>query len=83
MTIKTPQEMSNEELLKNEKTLKASVTVTIISCLIMLGTGIFLLISKSGKINVFLFLPLVFAATGFTSYNSLKGIKKEILSRNI
>lgn len=83
MATKTPQDMSNEELLKIENIYKTSVTVTIISCTIMLAVGIYLLIAKEGKINVFLFLPIVFAGTGYTSYNSLKSIRKEKASRNI
>ncbi|MEJ2882219.1 hypothetical protein [Pedobacter sp. GR22-6] len=83
MATKTPQDMSNEELLKIENIYKTSVTVTIISCTIMLAVGIYLLIAKEGKINVFLFLPIVFAGTGYTSYTSLKSIRKEKASRNI
>lgn len=83
MAIKPPQDMSNEELLKNETTYKASVTLTVISCTFMLAVGIYLLVVKGGNINVFLFLPVVFAATGFTTYKLLKEIRKEKATRNI
>lgn len=83
MATKTPQDMSNEELLKIETFYKTSVTLTIISCTVILAVGIYLLIAKNGKINAFLFLPIVFAGTGFTSYNALKGIRKEKATRNI
>ncbi|HWW41923.1 hypothetical protein [Pedobacter sp.] len=83
MAIKPPQDMSNKELLKNESIFKTSVTLTIISCTFMLAVGIYLLIAKGEKINAFLFLPVVFAATGFTTYNSLKAIRKEKAARDI
>ncbi|MBE9602359.1 hypothetical protein [Pedobacter sp. MC2016-24] len=83
MAVKTPQDMSNEELLKYENIYKTSVILTTVSCTLILAIGIYLLIAKGGKINVFLFLPIVFAGTGITTYSSLKGVRKEKTLRNI
>lgn len=83
MAARTPQDMSNEELLKNESIYKTSVTITFISCVLIFAIGVYLLISKNGKINVFLFLPIIFAGSGYASYTMLKGIRKEKTSRNI
>lgn len=80
---KRPNEMSNEELLKNETALKILMVLIISGCVIMLAAGVYLFFAKGGKINTFLFLPITFAAIGFSNYTTLKGIKKEKANRSI
>lgn len=81
MSKKNLSELSNEELLKNEKSLK-----TITS---MLGGAVFLLFI----VNIFLAFKKGFSTMGvipiallpivIVNINSLKEMKKEIKSRNL
>lgn len=74
--------MSNEELLKNEKTLKISISVLIIGSVIILFTGIYLWLTK-GKFNAFLAIPFSLAVFLVLNAKSLKEIRKEKKARHI
>ncbi len=83
MATKKPHEMSNEELLKQEKTLKASVYMLLVTSIFILLIGIFLLFYKKQGFNAFLAIPISFVAIIIINSNLLKEIRKEITSRGL
>ncbi|PZR23110.1 MAG: hypothetical protein DI535_24730 [Citrobacter freundii] len=72
-------EMTTEQLLKNEKTVKSLVIVQVTAVVIMAIVGI-ILASKKG-FSVFSILPVVFIATTIPMIAYLSSIRKEIRSR--
>lgn len=82
MATKKPHEMSNEELLKQEKTLKASVYMLLISSIVILLIGLFLLFYKKQFIAL-LAIPISFVTIIIVNSNLLKEIQKEIASRGL
>ncbi|HTN17278.1 MAG TPA: hypothetical protein VL092_06335 [Chitinophagaceae bacterium] len=83
MADKKLQEMSNEELLKQERTLKISTGFLAGSALVMLFCGIYLMAAKEGKFNTFLVIPVSFIPIIALSAKSLKETRKEKESRGI
>lgn len=83
MATKKPHEMSNEELLKQEKTLKTSVYMLLFSSIILVLIGIFLLFYKKQGFNALLVIPISFVAIIIVNTNALKEVRKEIESRGL
>jgi peptidoglycan biosynthesis protein MviN/MurJ (putative lipid II flippase) len=83
MPIKKTNEMSNEELLKQEKTLTVMISLLIVSTVMMIGAGIFIMITKKGRFNTFLIVPLCFSIIFLLNVNSLKELRKEKKGRGL
>ena len=75
MKTKKPNEMTNEELLKNEKTIK-SVTYTLSGMLLVLFVLNIFLAFKKGFSALFV-VPLALLPIVIINLNTLKEIKKE------
>lgn len=80
MKAKKPSEMSVEELLKTQKTIKTTIKVLIIVAILLLLIIVFLFLEKS-----FLTLMLFPLSMAFLIVNSnfLKEIQNEIATRNL
>lgn len=83
MADKKLQEMSNEELLKQEKTLRISTGFLAGCALVMLFCGVYLMVTKERKFNAFLVIPISFIPIIALSAKSLKEIRKEKELRGI
>lgn len=81
MASKKPDEMSNEDLLKNEKMLKA-ITYMLTGALIALFVVGIIMIAKKG-LNALLIIPITLIPVVLINFNSLKEIQKEIKTRNV
>ena len=81
MASKKPNEMSNKDLLKNEKMLK-TITYMLIGALIALFVVGIIMIVKKG-LNALLIIPITLIPVVLINFNSLKEIQKEIKTRNI
>lgn len=81
MAAKKPNEMSNKDLLKNEKMLK-TITYMLIGALIALFVVGIIMIVKKG-LNALLIIPITLIPVVLINFNSLKEIQKEIKTRNI
>ncbi|MNE83115.1 hypothetical protein D3C80_1799050 [compost metagenome] len=81
MASKKPNEMSNADLLKNEKMLK-TITYMLIGALIALFVVGIILIANKG-LNALLIIPITLIPVVLINFNSLKEIQKEIKTRNI
>jgi hypothetical protein len=80
MNNKKLTELSNEELLKNEKSIKSITTIFYLVILLLIFSSIYITIKKG--FGVFTIFPLFFIPFLFTNRISLKEIQKEINSRN-
>ncbi|MFT3827913.1 MAG: hypothetical protein QM731_28610 [Chitinophagaceae bacterium] len=81
MKSRKPADMSNEELLKNEKMLKG-VTYSLCGLLILLlGLTIYLTIKKG--FTALCVVPLGLSTIVILNFNTLKEIEKEKRSRNL
>ena len=82
MASKNLVELSDEQLLKNEKVIKVVLILAITSAAILLGAGIYLTIVKK-KFNALTILPLALMGLNMTSFNKLKEIKSEKARRGL
>ncbi|WP_313992819.1 hypothetical protein [Xanthocytophaga flava] len=82
MANKKPNEMSDEELLKTEKTLKLFITMGISAAVLMLAAGIWLTIAKQ-KFSALTAVPMSMGVIVIVNANSLKTIQKEKKSRGL
>ncbi|MDJ1469019.1 hypothetical protein [Xanthocytophaga flava] len=74
--------MSDEELLKTEKTLKLFITMGISAAVLMLAVGIWLSIVKH-KFSALTAIPMSMGVIVIVNANSLKTIQKEKKSRGL
>ena len=81
MKTKELNEMSNEELLKNEKSVK-TITYILTGAIIALLVAIIFLTVKKG-FNALSVISLALLPIIILNFNTLKEIKKEIKYRNL
>ncbi|KAF2333257.1 hypothetical protein [Flavobacterium daemonense] len=82
MAAKKPEEMSNEELLKNETILKTIMYLLIFFAVILLAAGIWLIIEKK-QFNALTITPMMLGIIVMVNANNLKALKKERKSRGL
>lgn len=82
LQVKKPHEMSDEELLKNEKYLKLAITMSVIAALLMLTTGIYLTLSK-GKFNAIAAASVAMLPLVLVNAMNLKAIRTEKKGRSV
>lgn len=82
MASKKPDEMSNEELLKNEKILKLVITMGIVAALLMLATGIGLSMVQK-KFSALAAIPISMGVIVMVNITNLKTLQKEKASRGL
>ncbi|MBL0739436.1 hypothetical protein JI750_21275 [Flavobacterium sp. GN10] len=80
MKTKKPSEMSIEELLKMQKTVKTTIKILILIAILLLIIIVFVFLEK-GVLSLMIF-PFSMAFL-ITNSNSLKEIQQEIASRNL
>jgi len=80
MKAKKPSEMSVEELLKTQKTIKRTIKVLILIAILLLLIIVFIFLEK-GFLTLMIF-PLSIAFLIINS-NFLKEIQREIANRNL
>ncbi|MCM0668834.1 hypothetical protein [Flavobacterium tyrosinilyticum] len=80
MKAKKPSEMTVEELLKTQKTIKTTIKVLILIAILLLLIIVFIFLEK-GFLTLMIF-PLSMAFLIVNS-NFLKEIQEEIASRNL
>lgn len=81
MKNKNFTELSNEELLKNEKTLKTITIMLAGAVFILFIINIFLAFKKG--FSALTVVPIALLPIVIVNINSLKEVKKEIKSRNL
>ena len=81
MKSKKPEEMSNEELIKSEKTIKAMMYSLGFMSILLFVLGIYL-VFKKGMV-AFIVIPIAFMPIFVINANSLKEIKKEREARGL
>ncbi|KAF2082463.1 hypothetical protein [Flavobacterium sharifuzzamanii] len=80
MKTKKPSEMSIEELLKMQKTIKATIKILILIAILLLIIIVFVFLEK-GLLSLMIF---PFSMAFLITYSSfLKEIQQEIASRNL
>ncbi|OZI08124.1 hypothetical protein BWI93_10955 [Siphonobacter sp. BAB-5385] len=82
LQVKKPHEMSDEELLKNEKYLKLAITMSVIAALLMLATGIYLTLSK-GKFNAIAAASVAMVPLVLINAMNLKAVRTEKKGRSL
>lgn len=82
MATKKLEEMSNEELLKNEKLVKTMLYILIFFALILLAAGIWLTIVQH-KFSALTVVPLSLGIIALANANNLKALQKEKKSRGL
>jgi len=82
MTSKNITEISDEQLLKNEKIVRMILILAIIAAALLLGAGVYLTIVKK-KFNALTILPMAMLAINISNFNNLKQIKIEKTRRGI
>ena len=82
MATKKPLEMSNEELLKNEKNMKLALILSGIAALLMLLSGIWLTFVK-GKFNAMVAVAISMSVIAIANSASLKAVQQEKKSRGL
>lgn len=81
MNKKNPSELSNEELLKNKKTLEPLTYMLAGALLILFIINIFTAIKKGfGALNV---IPIALLPILILNFKNLAEIKKELKLRNV
>ena len=81
MSTKKFTEMSNEELLKSQKTIKTVTSIFAGMLMFLIAINIFLAFKKGfSALNV---VPVALLPIFIININTLKEIKKELNSRNI
>lgn len=81
MKNKRLKELSNEELLKNEKSLKTITGMLAGALLVLLIINIFLAFKKG--FSALSVVPIALLPILIVNFGSLKEMKKEIKSRNL
>ncbi|MBB2143894.1 redox-active disulfide protein 2 [Pedobacter sp. LMG 31464] len=81
MSKKSLSELSNEELLKNEKTLK-TITAMLAGAILVLFIINIVLAFKKG-FSALSAVPIALLPIVIINFSSLKEMKKEIKSRNL
>lgn len=81
MKNKGLKELSNEELLKNEKSLKTITGMLAGALLVLLIINIFLAFKKG--FSALSVVPIALLPILIVNFGSLKEMKKEIKSRNL
>ncbi|WP_316782541.1 redox-active disulfide protein 2 [Pedobacter frigiditerrae] len=81
MSKKSLSELSNEELLKNEKTLKTITSMLAGAILLLFIVNIFLAFKKG--FSALSAVPIALLPIVIINFNSLKEMKKEIKARNL
>lgn len=74
--------MSNEELRKSEKTIKTALTLSGISALLMLGSGIWITFTNR-KFNSMVAVAISLMVIAIANGNRLKAIQQEKKSRGL
>ena len=82
MKLKTNAELTNEELLKREKSVRIMVTFTLFAVIVMLLGGIFITYQKK-SFNTFIVLPFCFLPIYINNFMTLKKIREEKAKRNL
>lgn len=82
MSNKKISEMSNEELLKNEKTIKTVTSLLAGALFFLFAVTVFLNILKK-EFNTLTVVPIAFLPILIININNLKEIKKEKVNRGI
>lgn len=81
MKVKKPSEMTNEELIKIEKTIKVLITILILLTVLLLLIISILFLKKD--FTPLIVLPFSLTPIIIINSNSLKEIKKEIAFREL
>ncbi len=82
MKLKTITELTNEELIKNEKTMKQMTIFMLIAIVLMLICGIIITFQKK-SFNVFIILPVCFLPIYLNNFRMLKTYREEKTKRNL
>ncbi|MTH17380.1 hypothetical protein [Flavobacterium sp. LC2016-01] len=82
MAAKKPQEMSNEELLKNESILKTIIYLLLFFSIVLLALGIWITIVKK-QFSALTVIPLSLGIIIMVNANTLKTLQKEKKSREL
>ncbi|TKC07948.1 redox-active disulfide protein 2 [Pedobacter polaris] len=81
MSKKNLSELSNEELLKSEKSLKTITAMLAGAILVLFIINVFLAFKKG--FSAFSVIPIALLPIVIVNLNSLKEMKEEIKSRNL
>jgi hypothetical protein len=81
MKQKELAELSDQELLQEQKKMKSSNTINALLTGIFIGIAVYSTV-KNG-LGFFTFFPLVFAFIVFNNRNKIKALEKELKSRNL
>jgi multidrug efflux pump subunit AcrB len=81
MSKKSLSELSDEELLKNEKSLKTITALLLGAILVLFIINIFLAFKKG--LSALSAVPIALLPIMIINFNSLKEMKEEIKSRNL
>ncbi|QHS63752.1 hypothetical protein [Chitinophaga agri] len=82
MTTRKPTEMSNDELLKNEKTAKIGFTLSLVAVLLMLATGIYLTLTDK-KFSTMIAIGTSLSVIAIVNGKNLKALQQEKKIRNL
>ena len=82
MASKKPADLSNEELLKNEKMIKTTIYILIFFAIILLGCGIWLTIATK-KFSAITVIPLSLGIIVLANAKNLKVVQKEKKNRGL
>lgn len=80
MPAKPLNEQSTESLLKQEKTLKLSITISMVAAGLMLIAGLWLTFAKH-KFSALTVIPLSMGIIAITNVQSLKAIRNELKTK--
>lgn len=75
--------MSNEKLLKNAIILKIMLWMLTVAAVILLGPGIYMVITQKKGTTVFLVIPMSIGAIIMVNANSLRTIRQELKRSNL
>ena len=82
MKVKTNAQLTNEELLKREKSVRIMVTFTLLAVIVMFFCGIFITYQQK-SFNTFIVLPFCFLPIYINNFMTLKKIREEKAKRNL
>ncbi|MDQ6471928.1 hypothetical protein RB619_14845 [Flavobacterium sp. LHD-80] len=82
MAAKKPEEMTNEELLKNEVLFKTIIYLLLFFAILLLALGIWLTIVKK-QFSALTVIPLSLGIIVMVNANTLKTLQKEKKSRGL
>jgi cytochrome b subunit of formate dehydrogenase len=81
MAVKKPHEMTDDELYKQERTLKVAVYMTVIAVVLMAVSGTIVAMRKG--FNALTVLPITMLPLVIINAASLKAVRKEKQSRGL